>query len=84
MGKTYIVRGQWNCICPVCGFKKKSGEMRKRWDGVMVCKDDWEQRHPQDLIRATSDDTSVPFSLPEPTDTFSDVTVITQAQRDAL
>lgn len=59
---TYIKRGEWNVDCPVCGFKKKSSEMRKRWDGLYVCKEDWEVRHPQDFIRITPDDTSVEFS----------------------
>lgn len=58
----YQVKGQWNVICPVCGFKKKSGEMLKRWDGVYVCKEDWEIRHPQDFLRVEAEDTSVPYS----------------------
>lgn len=45
------ISGQWNVHCPVCGFKKKSGQMRQRWDGVFVCRDDWEQRHPSDVYR---------------------------------
>lgn len=64
------IKGQWNCICPVCGFKKKSGDMKRRWDGVWVCADDWETRHPSDLIRIQPENTSVPFSLPEQPDKF--------------
>lgn len=55
----------WNVLCPVCGFKKKSTEMRKRWDGLWVCSEDWEQRHPIDFINIKAEDISVPFSYPD-------------------
>lgn len=59
---TYIRKGENNVDCPVCGFKKKSGEMVRRWDGVYVCREDWEVRHPQDLLRITEENSSVLFS----------------------
>jgi hypothetical protein len=59
---TRAIQGQWNVLCPVCGFKRKSSEMKLRWDGLYVCPEDWEIRHPQDFLRISSDDTSVPFS----------------------
>jgi hypothetical protein len=59
------IKGQWTCECPVCGFEYKSGEMRKRWDGQYVCKDDWEERHPLDYMHPRIRETgTVPFSLP--------------------
>lgn len=70
---TSLVWGSWNVICDVCGFKFKAYQLRKRWDGKMVCKDDWEIRHPQDLIKIPKDDQSVPWSRPEQTDVFADV-----------
>lgn len=70
---TSLVWGSWNVICDVCGFKFKAYQLRKRWDGKMVCKDDWEIRHPQDLIKVPKDDQSVPWSRPEQTDVFADV-----------
>jgi len=42
-----------------------------RWDGFIVCKEDWEARHPQDFIKAKTDRISVPFSRPQ-RDDFSD------------
>ena len=39
-------------VCPVCGFIKPKSEFRLRWDGVQVCKDDWEPRHPQEFVRS--------------------------------
>lgn len=37
-----------NAICDVCGFKYPSEKLRRRWDGAMVCRDDWEPQHPID------------------------------------
>lgn len=66
----YYKHGDWNAICDVCGFKFKASQLRRRWDGFMVCEKDWEPRHPQDFVRGTKDDQSVAFTRPEPTDTF--------------
>lgn len=57
--------GEWNVYCDVCGFKKKSGDVRKRWDGLYVCEEDWEPRHPMDLFRGQKDDPSTPFQRPD-------------------
>ena len=62
--------GKWNCICVVCDRKFKSSDMRKRWDGQMVCKYDLDPRHPQDFIRGVQDNNSIPFTYTEPTDVF--------------
>ena len=71
MGKAdYLALGQWNVICDVCGFKFKSGQIQKRWDGLYVCPKDYEPRHPQDFLRGIPDDQSVAFTRPEATDTF--------------
>lgn len=67
---SYFKSGTWNCICMVCGRQVKSDEIKKRWDGVLVCKDDWEIRHPMDFIRTPTERVGVPFSSPEPEDEF--------------
>ena len=36
----------------------------------MVCKDDYELRHPQDFVRAKQDIQAVPWTRPQSTDTF--------------
>jgi hypothetical protein len=66
------VRGQWNVICDVCGFEFKSNEVRKRWDGLIVCDDDFELDHPQKYIRGRSDPQPVPaeYIRQEPEDVF--------------
>lgn len=49
-------RGEnWSC-CPVCGNEYRASAFRKRWDGLWVCAEDYEERHPQDLLRVTPDD----------------------------
>ena len=58
-------------ICDRCGFKKRLSELRKEWNGLMVCKEDWEPRHPQDyLVRGRKDDQSVPNARPRQPDVF--------------
>ena len=68
--RSYLKWGDWNAICQSCGFKYKASQLRKRWDGLMVCPEDFELRHPQDLIKHPKEDTSVPWSSPEPADVF--------------
>jgi hypothetical protein len=67
---SYYKKGCWNCICDVCGFEFKSDEVRKRWDGFIVCKDDFEYDHPQKYLRVREDSQSVPFVRSEPEETF--------------
>ena len=69
-GKNYYASGQFNVICDVCGKKIKAGEAKHRWDGFVVCERDFEQRHPQDFVRARQDKISVPFTRPRPLDSF--------------
>jgi len=69
-GQNEYKQGDWNAICDVCGFKYKASQLRRRWDGFMVCKDDYETRHEQDFLEAKTDDQSVPWNRPEQTDSF--------------
>lgn len=62
---TYFKSGSWNAVCDVCGFVHKSHELRKRWDGMMVCSKDWESRHPIDFRRAPQPERSIPWSRPD-------------------
>jgi hypothetical protein len=73
MPNNYFISGEWNTICDVCGQKKKSHELQKRWDGLYVCSKDWETRHPQDLIRIKADKQTVAWTRPEAEDTFKDI-----------
>lgn len=65
--KNYYKKGTWNVQCPVCGFYYKSEELKKRWDGLMVCQKDWEPRHPQDLLKTFREENGqLPFTYPVP------------------
>lgn len=45
-------------ICDVCGWAYRHSDMKRRWDGAVVCKEDWEIRHPQDFLKAQPEDQS--------------------------
>jgi len=62
--KNYFKSGSWNIYCDVCNKKIKSGEAKQRWDGFIVCPEDWEPRQPQDFVKARVDKISVPFARP--------------------
>ncbi len=53
-------KGQWNVICDRCGFKYKSDQLRREWNGWRTCFGDdtnecWEPRHDQDYVKARPD-----------------------------
>lgn len=69
MGKAdYLKLGDWNACCMECGRKFKASQLVRHWKGYYVCKEHWEERHPQDFVRGTSDNQTVPFvqDLPIP------------------
>lgn len=68
---SYFKLGDRNAICYVCGFERKSSEMLLRWDGVYVCKDDWEMRHPQDFVRGVPEEQAPEWTQPEQPPVFA-------------
>ena len=70
MKKNFFISGEWNLTCDVCSKKIKAHEAKTRWDGFIVCEDDFEHRHPQDFVKAQTDKISVPFQRPIPLNTF--------------
>lgn len=62
--------GDWLAICDSCGRKFYASELRRRWDGYMVCDDDFEERQPQDFVRAVPDHQRVAWTRSEPSDVF--------------
>ena len=63
--KNWLKLGDYNCICDSCGRKFKASTMRKRWDGLFVCEDDFEIKHPQLTLRVHSDKQMVPIPRPD-------------------
>ena len=53
---------EYNVLCDVCGFKKKASQVRKRWDGYIVCDKDYEIRHPLDFFTNRNDTHPLPFT----------------------
>lgn len=72
-----FILGDSKAVCDVCGFHCKQSELRKRWDGAMVCGKDWEARHPQEMIKARSERNNVKDARPEPEYRFLAVGEIT-------
>ena len=69
----YYKAGEWNVTCDVCSKTIKAGQAKKRWDGFIVCEGCYEERHPQDFVRARVDKITVPFLRPRPVDVFVNV-----------
>lgn len=58
-------------VCDVCGHEYLASVLRERWDGLVVCPDDYETRHPQEFVRAVQDDQRAKgFIRLEPPDDF--------------
>ena len=78
-----MARSDWNyvpgdhwLICDVCSKKIKASESRTRWDGLQTCKDDWEERQPQDFVKAKTDKIAVPIVRPVPGYIFTNITYV--------
>ena len=71
--RNYFKSGSWNITCDRCSKKTKADEIKKEWTGFLVCPVCFEQRHPQDFVRARQDKITVPFSRPIPTLVFTNV-----------
>lgn len=65
MRNSYIP-GNWVALCDSCGRKFKALDLQRRWDGLMVCKEDYELRHPSDFLRVQREKIAVAFSRPYP------------------
>jgi hypothetical protein len=70
MGDPQYIAGDFWRICEECGFKTRSSETFKRWDGLWVCEADFEPRHPQDFVKGLKDRIAVPEPRPDPVPTI--------------
>lgn len=69
--QNWLKLGDYNTICDSCGRKFKASTMQKRWDGLLVCKEDFEIKHPQLSLRVRGDKQAVPAPRPDAiVDTF--------------
>jgi hypothetical protein len=60
----YIPGDHW-MICDECGLRYRRSQVLERWDGFLVCKKDWEPRHPQEFVRGRVDKIAVKNPRPE-------------------
>ena len=57
--------GKYWATCDVCGWEFYNDELMDRWDGLKVCRKDWEPRHPQEFVKSIPESTP-PWTRPEP------------------
>jgi hypothetical protein len=62
-GRGYIPGDFWRC-CDICGFDVRASRSFRTWDGLYVCAEDYEPRHPQDFVRGRRDRQNVPHPRP--------------------
>ncbi len=61
--------GAWG-ICDRCGQKFRHADLRKEWNGLMVCREDYDPRHPQEGLRGIKENTAVRDARPPQPDNF--------------
>lgn len=66
----YLNLGDYNVICDRTGFKVKRSQCKKEWNGLLVRRESWEPRHPQDFLRAKPERQQVEEPRPYPEDYF--------------
>lgn len=63
--------GDHYVICDRCGLKKRRSDCKKTWDKLIVCAATcFEERHPQDTVRAVKEHPGVKDARPESADVF--------------
>lgn len=65
----YLLLGDWNVACSMCGRKRKASELVKNWQGQYRCPEHNEPRQPQDFARGIKEVISPPWAQIE-TDKF--------------
>lgn len=65
MISTVANQGDYYVICDKTGFRVLRSEARFEWNGLLVRKESWRPRQPQDLVRPKIDDISVRDARPE-------------------
>lgn len=74
--RDYWVSGDANALCDRCGSQYKLSELKKTWDGYLVCPRDWEPRNELDFIRIRPERSNIKVSKPEAADQFVVVSYI--------
>ena len=69
-----LIVGEYKAVCDVCGRIYHNIDLKLRWDGRMVCPDDFETQQPLDFQKIPRTEKSVPWSRPVPANEFDVVT----------
>ena len=59
------IPGDWNVITDCCGMTRKFSQCVRQWDGLVVCPEHHDPRHPLDFVKSTHDDQRVPIARPQ-------------------
>lgn len=62
--------GSWYRICDRTGMAVRAERTSREWQGLIVRKEVWEVRQPQDFVRGVSDIQTVPFPRPRQTNVY--------------
>lgn len=68
------ISGEFKVVCDRCSKEIYASKAMKEWNGLIVCSNCFEERHPMDLLRVRKENVTVPFSRPEPPDIHISVT----------
>ena len=61
----YLLLGDYNAACSMCGRKRKASQLVRNWQGLYRCPEHNEPRQPQDFVRNVKDVMTVPWAQPE-------------------
>lgn len=74
------VSGDFKALCMRCGRLFKGSQLKQTWDGLWVCKEDWEPKHTQLLVTGVKDDQRPPFVF----HSTDDLTLANASIRDTI
>lgn len=80
MAENRYIPGEHWVIDDITGFRIRSSDAVKQWNGLVVHKDYAEPRHPQDSVRARPESISVTDPRPQPPARFVGPTVVTTSE----
>lgn len=66
----HYVLGDFYRIDDRSGFKRRNWQTRKEWNGLIVDRNFWEERQPQDFVKGVTDNQNVPEARPRQVDVF--------------
>ena len=61
----FLLLGDFNAACSMCGRKRKASTMVQNWQGMWRCPEHNEPRQPQDFVRGVQDIQTPPWVQPE-------------------